>query len=117
MVSHDIVDNIEHDFKRELNIQLVIHMDPIVTDDAVTNVLREMTKDIVRGISDAITVHDFRLVKGPTHSNLIFDIAVPFSYHCDENTLAEEISKRVQAKDPSLRTVITVDRVPASGAI
>lgn len=117
MVSHDIVDNIEHDFKREFNIQLVIHMDPIVTDDAVTNALREMTKDIVRGISDAITVHDFRVVKGPTHSNLIFDIAVPFSYHCDENTLAEEISKRVQAKDPSLRTVITVDRVPASGAI
>lgn len=117
MVSHDIIDNIEHDFKREMNIQLVIHMDPIVTDDAVTNTLHEMAREVVRGISDTITVHDFRVVKGPTHSNLIFDVAVPFSYHCDEKKLADEIGKRIQEQDETLRAVVTVDRVTANGAV
>lgn len=117
MASHDIIDNIEHDFKREMNIQLVIHMDPIEMDDAFTNEHRVMTEEIVRAFSDQITVHDFRVVRGPTHSNLIFDIAVPFSYHCDEKKLADEIGKRLQEKDATLRAVITVDRVTSDGAV
>ena len=55
---------LEHDFKREMNIQLVIHMDPIETDDAFTNEHRVMTEEIVRTFSDQITVHDFRVVRG-----------------------------------------------------
>lgn len=109
MVSHDIIDNIERDFKDELGIQLVIHLDPIVTSDERTNKLRAQVEEIVRQVSPKIGMHDFRVVWGVTHSNLIFDIEAPFEFQLEDDELIHQISARIQEVNPAYNTVITVD--------
>ncbi len=115
MVSHDIIDNIERDFLTELGIHLVIHLDPIVTDDARTNELHAQVKALLKDISPEITMHDFRVVWGATHSNLIFDICVSFGFSLSDKELVERITDEIHAIDPNYHAVITVDHdyVPA----
>ncbi len=110
MSSHDLIDNIERDFSRELNIHLVIHLDPIVVGDALTNELRTVITEIVREIDPCLSTHDFRFVSGNTHSNLIFDVAVPPSYQMNDDDLRECIDRKVKELNPNYYTVITVDR-------
>lgn len=89
LVSHDLMDVIEKDFKEKKNIDLVIHMDPIDTDDPFTNELREKTKAMVKRIDESLSMHDFRVVKGHTHNNLLFDVVVPFNFkYSNEQLLA-----------------------------
>ncbi len=76
--THDMIDNIEKEIGEKLNIQVTIHMDPIVTDDEQVTYMRDMTREIVKSIDKAWDIHDFRFVKGNTHTNLIFDVCVPF---------------------------------------
>lgn len=116
LVSHDIIDNIEHDFLKEKGIHMVIHLDPIVTDDPRTNQLREEVKEILGGISPEITMHDFRVVWGTTHSNLIFDVCVPFGFFLNDRELADKITDTILQVDPGYHAVITVDHdyVPES---
>ncbi|MDF2567553.1 MAG: cation-efflux pump, partial [Oscillospiraceae bacterium] len=73
LVSHDIIDNIERDFMTKMDIHLVIHLDPIVTDNEYINNLRKLTKEIIDGIDSLLSMHDFRIVVGTTHTNLIFE--------------------------------------------
>ena len=110
MLSHDIIDNIEYDFLNELNIHLVIHLDPIVTDDERVNRLKEQIIEIVRTISEELSIHDFRVVFGNTHSNLLFDITVPFSFSMNDKELCHVIDQKVKQIDETYNTVITVDR-------
>jgi len=109
MVSHDIIDNIERDFKDDLGIELVIHMDPIDTDDDRTNQLREQVTQIIQDISPVIGIHDFRVVWGVTHSNLIFDVEVPYGYELEDDVLMEKINDQIVAIDPTFKTIITID--------
>jgi divalent metal cation (Fe/Co/Zn/Cd) transporter len=109
MVSHDIIDNIERDFLKEMDIHMVIHLDPIITDDNKTNELKAQVKSAIGQISDRIGIHDFRVVWGLTHSNLIFDIVVPFGFEMKDPELVGLISEKVQELDASYRAVITVD--------
>ncbi len=115
MVSHDIIDNIERDFLNEEGIHLVIHLDPIVTGDARTNELKERVEEIIRKISPEITMHDFRVVWGTTHSNLIFDVCVSFDFKISDKDLANSIAQAIYQLDPTYHSVITVDHdyVPA----
>lgn len=109
MVSHDIIDNIERNFLEEKGIHMVIHLDPIVTNDPRTNELKEKVKEILGEISPQITMHDFRVVWGATHSNLIFDICIPFGFSMNDKQLAEKVADMIYQLDPTYHSVITVD--------
>jgi len=109
MISHDIIDNIERDFMKDLGIHLVIHLDPVITDDAKINDLKIKVRNIIEEISPDITMHDFRVVIGVTHSNLIFDVVVPYDCQYGDEELAELISEKIEKMDGKYRAVITVD--------
>lgn len=109
MISHDIIDNIERDIKEEMGIDMVVHMDPIDVDDERTNQLRETTGEIIQGISPQIGMHDFRVVWGITHSNLIFDIEVPHEFPIADADLVAQIKAGIKALDSSYEVIITVD--------
>ena len=110
MKSHDLIDNIERDFAREFDISLVIHLDPVITDDEEINELRSMTDKIVKSIDERLTIHDFRVVKGETHTNLIFDVVVPVDYDIKSSKLVSMIEKEIQNKDETYFAVVTVDK-------
>lgn len=115
MVSHDIIDNIERDFLKDKGIHMVIHLDPIITDDPRINELKEEIHKVVGQISPEISMHDFRVVFGLSHSNLIFDIVVPFDFKWSDEELIKHISDEISGLNPDYRPVITVDHeyVPA----
>ena len=96
---HDIVDNIEMDLSRQLNCQAVIHMDPVVTDDGLTGPLRSRVAELVKQVDPAITIHDFRVVAGPTHTNLVFDAVVPFDEKLTAAQAADKIRTLVRSMD------------------
>ena len=110
LVSHDIIDNIERDFQRDMGIQLVIHLDPVVTGDERTNKLREQVGSLLHVVYPQAAMHDFRVVWGVTHSNIVFDVAVPFSLQESDQQLKARIDQAVRSLDPSYRTVLTIDR-------
>lgn len=110
LVSHDIIDNIERDFQRDMGIQLVIHLDPVVTGDERTNKLREQVGSLLHVVYPQAAMHDFRVVWGVTHSNVVFDVAVPFSLADSDDQVKERIAQAVSTLDPTYRAVVTVDR-------
>lgn len=107
---HDVIDNIERDFAKELDINLVIHLDPVITDDKETNHLRSLTENIIKEIDKKLSIHDFRVVKGETHTNLIFDVLVPVDFEMKVSELVNKIEKNIQKDDSSYYAVVTVDR-------
>ena len=109
MVSHDIIDNIERDFLKDMNIHLVIHLDPIVTGNERTNELKEVVAGIIREISPDITMHDFRVVWGTTHSNLIFDVVVPYRFRMTDDQLQQTLVDRIHQMNPNYHAVVVVD--------
>ena len=107
---HDVVDNIEMDLSRQLNCQAVIHMDPVVTDDGLTGPLRSRVAELVKQVDPAITIHDFRVVAGPTHTNLVFDAVVPFDEKLTAAQAAEKIRALVRTMDDGRYfAVVTVE--------
>lgn len=114
MVSHDLCDNIENDFRADGNIDLVIHMDPVQHSDPRVNALRAEISEIISHIAaeqgSPASMHDFRAVFGVTHSNLIFDIAVTDEFPLSDRDLCEYIEKEIKKLNPTFNTVITVDR-------
>ena len=111
--SHDVIDNIEADFLKE-NINLVIHMDPISVSDPETNDLRLKCMDIVSHIgaeiSSPISIHDFRIVKGVTHTNVLFDVNISNDFKLTNQELCERLSQEVKKINPCYNLVLTVDR-------
>ena len=75
---HDMIDNVEQQLRQELKCDAVIHMDPVVTDDPQVNTLKQLVLDKMKEISSCLSLHDFRIVAGPTHTNVLFDIVVPY---------------------------------------
>lgn len=110
LISHDMIDNIERDFAKDMGINMVIHLDPLVMDDEETNEIKNVIIDIVTAINAELSIHDFRMVKGETHSNLIFDVLVPSSFNQKDEILIKNISNEVKKYNPKFNTVITVDR-------
>ena len=108
LVSHDIIDNIEREGGHEMNLNLVIHMDPVVTDDERLNQLHAQVQQIVAGIDSNLSMHDFRAVFGPTHTNLVFDVVVPPGFSLSDSELSRRIEQQVQTLG-SYFCVITVD--------
>ena len=106
---HDTIDTIEKNVMEKFGIELVIHMDPIVTNDETVEKHYQVVHKTVKEIDDALDIHDFRVVEGPTHTNLIFDVVIPHRYRLTENELRGEISDRLQEINPQYCLVITVD--------
>jgi len=95
MASHDVIDNIEKDVYEKTGVSLVIHMDPIVIDDERVNHARDTVSAIVKELDSCLSIHDFRMVIGNTHTNLIFDIVLPFEYKDKVDHLLEGIREKV----------------------
>lgn len=110
LISHDMIDNIERDFLNELNINLVIHLDPIVTDDSETNETKKTVTEIIKSINEELSIHDFRMVKGETHTNLIFDVLVPIDFNKQDSELIEIINREIKKYNSKYNIVITLDR-------
>ena len=110
MEMHDVIDNIEKELAEKLHCQAVIHMDPIVTDDAAVAALRRRVAEAVKQVDPRMTIHDFRMVRGATHSNLIFDAVLPFSAEKTPEQAAQEIRQLVREMDGSYFAAVTVER-------
>lgn len=108
---HDTVDSIEQCLRRQHNIEATIHMDPIVTNDEQINALRGQVVEAVKRIDPRILIHDFRFVPGETHTNLIFDVAVPYEIKKSDEELRCAVADEVSRIDPRYFTLITVDRI------
>lgn len=106
--SHDIIDNIEMELERKFRILSCIHMDPVDTDNPETLRLKAMTIALMNGVDERLTLHDFRVVAGESHTNLLFDLVVPHAVkNADE--LAAQLRDAVHAADPMLYAVIKVE--------
>ena len=107
---HDTIDNIEHQLATELKCDAVIHMDPIATSDELTISTREKVSELARALDPSITIHDFRMVIGQTHTNLIFDMVIPFNFRLTDDEIKEELSRLVKIISPDYRVVINIDK-------
>jgi len=108
---HDVIDNIEHELRRELGCVSTIHVDPIVTSDEYVKEIKREVLAIIALIDAELTIHDFRMVCGPTHTNLIFDVVVPYKFRLSDTELNDKIKEGVQQLlGDNYSTVIEVDR-------
>lgn len=114
MLMHDIIDNIERELSDALQCHAVIHMDPIVTEDEETLKVKERINIIVGSIHDEMSIHDFRMVAGPTHTNLIFDVTVPFGVPFGDDEIKKKIESLVRVLDGNYFVVIEIDRTYVS---
>ena len=110
MKSHDVIDNIEKRIKTELGILCTIHLDPLVTDDETVNALQCQVKEIVCAVSECLSIHDFRVVVGDTHTNVIFDVAAPFELKLSDREIGEKIQQGLTELNDTYFCVIEVDR-------
>ena len=108
--THDMIDTIEKELRQSCGIEATIHMDPIVTDDEQVNALRAQTAEAVKKIHPSMQIHDFRFVAGATHTNLIFDVVVPFEVKMSEAEIKSAVAEAVRGIDPTYCTVLNVDR-------
>lgn len=109
MVLHDQIDLIEREVLKKYNILTTIHMDPIDMNDELTNELREKVSCIVKDINNRYSIHDFRIVSGPTHTNLIFDVLLPAGDETDHIALKKMIDAQIKNLDDSYFSVIQID--------
>lgn len=109
MEIHDVIDNVEKRISKELKIAICIHMDPIVTNDSEVSKYRDMVAEIIENYSSDFSFHDFRMVKGPTHTNLIFDLVTPKNCKEQPSEIVKNLRKAVREKDENLFIVVTVE--------
>ena len=107
---HDEIDNVERELREKLGCDAVIHMDPVVTDDGITGETKRRVQTLVHCIDDDINIHDFRMVTGPTHTNLIFDAVVPFGFRLTDQEVEQKIRTAVRTLDGNYYAVVNVER-------
>lgn len=107
---HDTIDNIEHDIMNETGCLATIHMDPVDVRDEETAKMRAKVAEIIKETDEKISFHDFRMVSGPTHTNVIFDIVVPHDYKLSDGEIAKLIADKIHAHDEKYFAVIDVDK-------
>ncbi|MDD6527469.1 MAG: cation diffusion facilitator family transporter [Oscillospiraceae bacterium] len=107
--AHDVIDLIEKEVLDRFGIQLVAHLDPLIVDDQRINTLRDMTANVVEEMDESFKIHDFRVVEGPTHTNLIFDMVVPFDCKKSEKELKETLEQKIKEKDENYFVVATIE--------
>ena len=110
MEIHDLIDNIEKELSDECHCEAVIHMDPILLNDPLTNSLHKQVEEILHKLDETLKLHDFRVVPGPTHTNIIFDILLPFDYKMSDDEVVNYLQKEIHTLDESYYAVIQVDK-------
>ncbi len=108
--THDMIDTIEWELNKRFNCLSTIHMDPIAVNNPETDKAKEKVKAALAKIDDRITIHDFRLVRGQTHTNLVFDMAAPYEIKLSDAELKARAVAEITAIDPAFNPVITIDR-------
>lgn len=110
LLAHDLVDNIEKEILRDMGIAIVLHYDPVTTNDEATEKAKSIVMSTIGKIDSSLTIHDFRIVPGVTHTNVLFDLVVPHEYNEDEKSISQKVSNEVAKIDPHYILVIHVDR-------
>lgn len=108
--AHDAIDHIEREIKEKFGIETTVHMDPIATADEKINQLRRQVADLARVVEPEMTIHDFRVVRGPTHTNVIFDAVVPHKCRLTDEEVLQRLRRAVSTLDPAYQAVIQIDR-------
>ena len=111
MISHDMIDNIERDFKEQLNIVLSLHLDPIETDNEEVNFNKEKVSLILKNIDENLSFHDFRMVFGETHTNILFDVVIPFDSKVTFEQVKKELEEKYKNEDMKYFFVLGLDRI------
>lgn len=107
--AHETADTIERVVKEKFGIELVVHLDPIVTNDIRINALNTMVKNELIQIDSSLTMHDFRVVDGPTRTNLIFDVVISHDSKKSEEEITNELKERISQLDTRYALVIMYD--------
>ncbi len=111
MISHDLMDVIERDVRDNHGIDLTIHMDPVNIDDEETIKTKEKVIEIVKRIDESLTIHDFRMVKGITHTNILFDIAIPIKFKMTKQELRKYLTQEIKELDEKYMLVLQIDQM------
>lgn len=106
--THDHIDNIEREVKENMNIDLVLHMDPVKVNDPETELYRAKVVKAIHQIDPKWGFHDFRIVSGPTHVNLVFDLVIPFEEKYSQEEIEDMLLKHIQS-DKKIYFVLTID--------
>ena len=106
---HDVIDHIERELNRKFRIEAVIHIDPIQIGNPEVDRLRKLTAALATQIHPALTIHDFRITAGPIHTNLIFDVVVPYEVSLSDEEVRTRLSQKLKEQDPRYNAVIQVD--------
>lgn len=110
MAAHDMIDNIERDLSEQFQCLATIHMDPVVTDDEELNTIHQKVVDMVATLDKSWKIHDFRMVRGTTHTNLIFDLVVPTESLKDKNEIEQKVKDLIHIMDNHYYAVVTVEQ-------
>ena len=110
MEAHDAIDHIEREILEKYGVETTAHMDPIVTEDEDVNRLREQVRLLVKEVDGEMTIHDFRVTRGPQHTNLIFDVLVPRRCKLSDEEIVGQTTRRIRELDPSYYAVLQLDR-------
>lgn len=109
---HDVIDQAENELREKLGCEAVIHMDPIAVDDDAVRMMKARVIKLVQEIDTKITIHDFRMVQGPTHTNLVFDMVVPPKFHLSGSEVRSQMEQKVRdMPDSNYFAVIKVDQM------
>ena len=110
MEAHDAIDHIERGILEKYGVETTAHMDPIATEDESVNSLREQVRALVKEVDGEMTIHDFRVTRGPKHTNLIFDVVVPYRCKLTDEEIVGQITRRVRELDAAYYAVLQLDR-------
>ena len=110
IATHDVIDNIECDLSNQLGCHAVIHMDPVETDNIAVISARAQVAHLASELDPALTIHDFRMVSGPTHTNIIFDVVSPFGFRLTDGQLKTQLAEMIKKAYPTYKPIITVDK-------
>ena len=110
MEAHDAIDHIEREIQEKFGIETTAHMDPIATGDSEVTRLRDQMRDLVREIDPDISIHDFRLTRGPRHTNLIFDVVVPHRCRLNDEEIRKRVTQAAGQVVPDCYVVLQLDR-------
>lgn len=108
--AHDIMDNIERDFKENLGIDLTIHMDPVVLGNERVDNLKQLVTNTIHSLDESLDIHDFRIVEGKTHTNILFDCVVPYEKNYTREEIVKYLINNIKPENEKYYYVIEVDR-------
>jgi cation diffusion facilitator family transporter len=108
--SHDIIDNIEREFEEDLGMHLSVHMDPIETDNEEVNINKKKVQELIYKINPNLTIHDFRIVIGETHSNILFDVVIPFTEKTTKEEIEKVLNEAYENEDKNYFFIINIDK-------